>query len=35
VTFKRRLLVGLLFAGLCVLALVGVVLQTIERRERA
>jgi hypothetical protein len=33
VTFKRRVALGLLFAGLCVLALVGVVLNTFGRKE--
>lgn len=33
-TFKRRLALGLVFAGLCVLALVGVVLHVFERKER-
>jgi hypothetical protein len=32
VTLRRRLALGLLFAGLCVLALVGVVLKTFERK---
>lgn len=32
-TFKRRLAFGLLFAGLCVLALIGVVLDAFGARR--
>jgi hypothetical protein len=33
VTLKRRLLIGLVFAGLCVLALIGLVAQLFGRGD--